>query len=328
MRLNNLAILSTDGKDICIQTHKNILTISYEKALYEYLLSCIHNKTTKPLLQTPWHYEEIEKMLISVWFFVDDEKYNDASEYLEAHRFGNNPTIAYTEITPQELKRIYTEKEEVFTNTFVVSDNEIIDDGWISMIDSWDYISWSTRFWADSPIENTQINDDVLICLLKTIFMKNTNNHLKYWSWGGMYATFPIIINNNNSVILYDFYKNIFYKSFIPNIYENLISTCILPSQNNFRKYQSYMLLACNPSLVFQKYGNRGYRYMYFEAGAIWTLIRIFSPKLWLGHLEIQGYFDEKTQTLLHTNKILQKDSAIVTHLIWLTRSNVYWNER
>ncbi len=316
MRINNLARFFHKDKEIIIKTYTWETVITYSAEVYDFI---VHIFLTH---QIPSVYyprkDSILKLLHQINFILPDECWNYPLESLESHAFWNNPTLTYQELSVEEMNYIYNNIWNTLSNAINLSDfneinvNPVIYNASTRHNSHWKSVRFS--FWEEN---SSKFLAEEYTALLMSIFKKNNEWHQRYGSGGWLYSVFPILILKDSSVALYDIHNQKIYTTHIEWSYDNIVSS-ILPQDNDFSQYNAYILLCSNPEFVFKKYGNRGYRYILMESGAIGSITRNDAIQFQKWYLEIQWFLDHKIWSII-TNCRYQNHDIFILHLIGLT---------
>lgn len=155
-----------------------------------------------------------------------------------------------------------------------------------------------------------------MLYIVRELFSFSWEKGLFYGSWGGFYSIFPILITNQNQIVIYDKYKDIFLWKTGNGVFKTLLKCYLYTEGNDFSLFPFHIILASAYEGVLNKYGNRGYRYLQMEAGAIGTLIRQMCGNMKIPQLEVQGYEDKKIWQLLKNYIDFQENKGLILHLI------------
>jgi hypothetical protein len=261
----------------------------------------------------------IHPKLLKIFFFLNIiiSRTNDwGTEALRFDALAKNPSIVSPSwLSQSELYSLYQAIPSSFLDSFT------------------DHL-WSFEKYSFKPIEcrgdlqkyysyrtikdiPPWISLEKMLSIMYTIFSWNAFEHHFYGSWGGFYSIFPIIIVNDNQLFLYSKDDNCFYTKHIHNIYSTYIKDCLIANDLiDFSLYKYHIILVANFSLIFKKYGNRGYKYIQMEAGSIWTLCRLFFSNYNIPHVEIQGYLDNVLHSFLSQHLNMVREKTLVCHTI------------
>jgi len=313
---DNLLIISNP-------THTKKLKIWYEKRFYNFLVFC-ENK----IFIT---YKDIQKYNIPQWFikillhfnFLTKEK-NNWWEAIFYNEIEENPSKTLNTLSKKEINILYKNIE--------IGIGEFIDNWYQKIYQDIKELKIKIDETALSQLHSERLEEDKwifkqedMISMIKTIFWKRKKEKLfniqrsffKFWSGGGLYSIFPIIITKNNDVIIYDHFNENFFIKRKQGIYDDFIKNVLIPCSINFSAYNYFVILTSQYTNVYHKYGNRWYRLLLLESWEISFMVRLLCWAKNKSHVEIQWFFDQELQNILDKGmNLLCTDRLLPLHIL------------
>lgn len=232
------------------------------------------------------------------------------------HSIIQNPSITNfsNQVDPNNLDVIYKNIPNYFYNSF--DKNNYLK--YEKEIQKWTYFIQRTHSSRslDFGFSSENTNLEKILMILRDLFLLNGNDGLFYWSWWWFYSVYPILVTKTNDIFVYDKYQEVFYHKRSFGVFGDMVKSYLYSEWNDFSQYDFHIILVSSYQGVFNKYGNRGYRYIQMEAWAIWGLLRQMLWTYKIGQLEVQWYNDIKLLELLKTHVQLRTNSIMLLHTL------------
>lgn len=297
------------------------ITLWWSSTLYEFLVYCLTNihVSTKDIEDHGISSAMLE-LLLQYEILHLTSTYQNWAEALSLHTLAYNPNKLSTNVRESDIEIIHINRRkrlsELLKDSFMSQSQTLLFDG------IWDLqnIDLSTSGLHSTRLLKTQhpaIDSDYLMSSLKYIHSKH-DSHQIYGSGWGMYSVFSLVVISDDVLMIVDNHQKVLYKSTISWLFSDLGKAILPDKEYDAKGYNAFVILISDTLSVFQKYGNRWYRFVLMESGSIGLLRRILYSERW--YLELWGYEDKKIFDALQSHQVFTdiKD-LIVTHFILLS---------
>jgi len=179
----------------------------------------------------------------------------------------------------------------------------------------WKQEDWPMR---GSTRQTSLSNDKTINPLLGYIqhhLLKKQWIHFPWWSAGWWYSVYGIVITQTDELFIFHPLQWIIRYASFHGISKAVADIIIPHPEYSWNWYQTMLVLACDPSRCFKKYGNRWIRYLMMESGALWCLFRNAYSSRW--YLEVWWWYENRFATLMDEFSVF-KDTRkqLFTHLL------------
>lgn len=313
-RINKLATYSELEDSFFIDTILYQVKIKKNKKTKEFFQKIFANP------QVNLHRSKLWSLLEKVGFLTNCSV-NSWIESLAYHQYTKNPSSEYQPLSVRDIKKVYRDIKQWLHDIFatIVKPNKAyMSPNILFSFDEKSHIDQvgSTRHTHSIANNRTKYDTKFFKNIIQHIFSYKSKWFL-YWSGWWMYSIFPVVITKNDTIELYDKSYDSRYQISQKWVFNSLTSSLVTTNDNNRDSYDSFVILTADTKHVFAKYGNRGYRHFFIEAGAIGQMIRLFSAQYNFWYLELQWFLDDKVLACIKQANIDTTD-LLVTHLIAL----------
>lgn len=308
-----------EGKIIILSWEKK-LSIWGSVSLYDFLIYCLNNiHISVEILEKYNISSAMLELLIQHNIILPVDTYQSGIESLNFHNNSHHLTKLTSPVHELNIDQLYGQIQDNLSkniNTDLFLQENLLSFDSVATIKTDLMNESSVNFYTTRLLEKNHsvIDINYLHAALKYINSRH-NDHFIYWSWWWFYSTFSIAITSEDLVIITDKHKQVMYQSKIKGIFEQ-VSSLVLPTiRINASSYNSIVLIVSDTSLVLKKYGNKWYKFLTMETGAIGLLRRMLYGKRW--YAEIWWYkYKELMQSI--ESFFTDSKSLILTHLILL----------
>lgn len=144
-------------------------------------------------------------------------------------------------------------------------------------------------------------------------------------SGGGMYPLELYLVVNNIENVPQGIYHYAVYPPVLEQIYELTFSkfyiTRLFMNQSYVADSSAVLIATSFLERNMRKYGDRGYRYILYEAGHLFQNINLVATALGLGTLNLGGFFDDEVANLLKID--IEEEVPLYAMAIGLPKSKM-----
>ena len=307
------------GENLVIRLNTLELQIPFDQCLYDFLVEISEVITVSDVESLLKQYSISPKIILlflKIGILLSPET-QLGREALIFHKWIANPSfLNFSEqVDPKNLDKIYAQIPYYFYDCFDQKGFSIIkyDQQWNK-----NYFIQRTKSTRKSSIDFSSRSYSLALFLkaIKNIFALSWESGLFFWSAWWFYSLFPVIVTNQNEIFIYDKYKNEFLIKRDSAVFEDFLSCYLYAEGTDFSLFSFHIVLVSSYVGCFNKYGNRGYRYIQMEAWAIWVLFRQICANIKIPQLEVQGYDDRKINQFLKKYINFNEDKGLVLHVI------------
>lgn len=154
-----------------------------------------------------------------------------------------------------------------------------------------------------------------LLGYIQSHLLKKPWWHLPWWSAWWWYSVYGIVITQSDELfIVHPLSWNMRSASF-PWVSKSVDGVIIPHPEYAWEWYTAMIVLACDPSRCFKKYGNRWLRYLMMESGALWCLLRNACASRW--YLEVWWWYEDRFVAIIDEFSLFTENrKQLFTHLL------------
>lgn len=261
--------------------------------------------------------EQIISVLCRIWVFIAcDTKALHGVEANWFYSLTQQPNKIDFDLSDVAISTLYDKAEQARKQQlYYPSLNKKFEHYLTDHSGDWKQNDWAMR----GSTRQTSLSSDKtikpLLGYIQQYLLKKQWWHLPWWSAGWWYSVYGIVITQTDEVFVFHPLQWFLRHTSYPGITCAATDILIPHPEYSWEGYQAMLVLACDPSRCFKKYGNRGLRYLMMESGALWCLLRNAYASRW--YLEVWWWYEERFAKVMDTFSIFSDSrNQLFTHLL------------